>query len=105
MRIPFTDIEGAFDFVSSSPDYECSALVSLDTGDIYYVSPDFQDENLPEDAWESDRYVEIPHQHDLDLGRELVREFVANRVPDLEERIAGFFRQRGAYVRYKDLLA
>jgi hypothetical protein len=47
-----------------------------------------------------DHYVAIPHKHDLDLGTDL-----AEALPDQFTRIEGFFQRRGAYARFKDLLA
>jgi hypothetical protein len=46
----------------------------------------------------------VPHQHDLDLGRRLLLDFVADHLPDDHERVRSFFHKRGAYARAKDLL-
>ena len=40
----------------------------------------------------------------MDLGKDLVFEFVEKFIPDAYERIDKIFRKRGAYSRYKDLL-
>ena len=52
--------------------------------------------------WE--KWVEIPHRNDLDLGQRLVFEFVETRMPDECDRVEQIFRRRGAYDRLKDFL-
>ncbi len=102
----YSDIELAFEFVSSHPQYEASAFVSRTTGETYWVSDDLgDDEELPEDLDENDDYVEIPHKHDLDLGQELVWRFVNREIPGLGSKVREIFGRRGAYRRFKDFLA
>ncbi len=48
--------------------------------------------------------MEVPHQNDLGLGRELVFKFVAQRLPSDYEHVQMIFRKRGANSGYKDLL-
>jgi hypothetical protein len=62
------------------------------------------DEELPEDIDDPDRYVAVPHKSDLDLGRDLVFRFAKHHLPDAYELVYDFFRKRGAYGRFKDLL-
>jgi hypothetical protein len=40
----------------------------------------------------------------LSLGTNLVFDYVSVHLPDEFERVRGFFNNRGAYARYKDLL-
>src|SRR5262245_20252524 len=85
---------------------EHRAYVSLDTGTIYWISElNPLDEEIPEDLDESDRYIAIPHKNDLDLGKRLVVDFAAEELPDEYPAIEGFFRHRGAYGRFKEVLA
>ena len=63
------------------------------------------DEEIPDDVETSDQYVEIPHKNDLDLGRRLVLRFVEERLPHRYDRVAEMFGHRGAYGRFKELLA
>jgi hypothetical protein len=62
------------------------------------------DEDLPEDIDDSDRYLAVPSQHDLDLGRRLALTFTASELPEDYEMVTEFFRRRGAYSRFKNLL-
>ena len=43
-------------------------------------------------------------KNDLDLGRPLALRFVARELPEQAERVGEFFRHKGAYARFKDLL-
>jgi hypothetical protein len=63
------------------------------------------DEDLPDDLEESDRYIEIPHKNDLDLGSRLALRFASEQLPHELAAIEDFFRHRGAYARFKDLLS
>ena len=105
VKIKYDDIESAFEFVSAGAPMEHNAYISLDTGQIHWVS-DLTDneEELPEDRETSDRYLAVPHKQDLDLGRYLVTRFVRQALPDSEAQVEAIFRRRGAYARYKDLL-
>jgi len=107
VTIKYDDLSLAFEFVSSGAPMEHRAYVSLDTGRIYWVSelhPD-EEEEIPDDLETSDRYLEIPHKNDLDLGRRLVLRFVEERLPHRYDRVEDIFRHRGAYRRLKELLA
>jgi hypothetical protein len=107
MRVKYDDLSLAFDFVSSGPPMEHRAYVSLDTGKIYWVSElnTLEEEELPEDLEMSDRYLEVPHKNDLDLGRQLVLRFAEERLSHRYNRVIEIFRHRGAYGRLKELLA
>ena len=46
----------------------------------------------------------MPSQRELGLGRRLALVFAADEMPDDYDRVAGFFRRRGAYGHFKGLL-
>jgi len=102
----FSDIELAYEFRNSDFDCGASAFVSRTTGETYLVSDDLMDEEeLPDDLYESDDYVELPDKRDLDLGNELVWRFVNREIPGLSGKVREIFSRRGAYGRFKDFLA
>ena len=107
MAVDYEDLFLAFDFVSSAPPRQNEAYIDRDTGRIYWVSgmETLEEEEVPDDLGEDDRYIAIPHKTDLDLGRVLALRFAREELPDLVDRIRGFFRRRGAYARFKVLLA
>ena len=49
--------------------------------------------------------IAVPHKNDLDLGQSLIFEFVEDNLPDAYDEVRYIFRKRGAYSRYKELLA
>ncbi len=104
MKIKFSDVEMAFDYVSSDQPLMNSAYISKRTGQIYYHSEMYDSDELPEDIYESDDYIEIPHKNDLDLGQHLVRQFVNREIPGLADTVKGFFSRRGAYSKYRSFL-
>jgi hypothetical protein len=103
-KIKFSEIELAFDYVSSVGPCLHSAYVSRTTGQMYFTSELGDSDELPDDLFSSDDYVEIPHKNDLDLGQRLVWRFVRREIPDHKDTIDRFFSRRGAYSRYKDFL-
>ena len=105
MEISFDDIENAFMYVSSQPEYMNNAYLCKETGQIFYTSDMYDSDELPEDIDNPDKYITIPHQNDLELGKSLVFEFAEKYLPEDFDHINSFFRSKGAYSRYKDFLA
>ena len=103
----YDDLSAAFDFVSFAAPFEHRAFVSLDTGTIHWISEanPIDDEDLPDDLETSDRYIAIPHKNDLDLGSTLALRFAEEQLPHRYAGVEDVFRHRGAYARFKDLLA
>lgn len=102
--VAFSELLDAFDFSSFGPAGEIGAYVDLVTGSLLCVSDDDFDETAPEDLQSSERYLPLPSKRDLDLGQPLIREFVESALPDDYDRVIAYFRQRGAYRKFKDLL-
>ena len=105
MQHDFAEIELAFDSVSSQMQSMCTAYLSLADGKIYYLDDAtgiFDD--LPDDFETSDQYIEIPHKNDLNLGRDLVYEFINKNAPNLSDNVRQIFSRKGAYQRFKTLL-
>jgi len=107
VTIKYDDLSAAFDFVSFAAPMEHRAYVSLDTGAIYWISETnpIDEEDLPDDLDASDRYIAIPDKNELDLGNNLALRFVEEQLPDRYADVEDFFRRRGAYARFKELLA
>ena len=106
MVVKFDDLSFAFEFVGSAAPSENNAYLCLDTGQIYCTSElNPLDEEIPDDLETSDhRYLLLPHKTELDLGKDLALRFTASELPDCFDRVADFFRHKGAYARFKDLL-
>ena len=83
VTVKYDDLSMAFDFVSSGAPTENRAYVSLDTGAIHWISESnpIEEDELPDDLETSERYIEIPHKYDLDLGNSLALRFVEERLP------------------------
>jgi hypothetical protein len=105
VAVKYEDLSAAFDFVSFAAPMEHQAYISIDTGTIYWISElNSLEEEVPEDLETSDRYIAVPHKNDLDLGSALALRFAAAELPDRYNMMAQFFRHRGAYARFKELL-
>jgi hypothetical protein len=105
MKIKYSDIEMAFEYVGSDQPCMNTAILDKSTGRIYLHSEMYDnDEEIPEDLWESDSAIKIPHKNDLDLGNQLAFNFVGAVLPDEYQRVRDIFHRRGAYSRFKDFL-
>jgi len=104
-KFSFSEIKDAFTYVGSAMYGMNSAVLCKDTGNILYRSDMAgidEIENQEDLDW--DQCVDVPNKNDLDLGRNLVFEFVKERLPDDYGRVRKMFRRSGAYSRYKALL-
>ena len=105
VTVRYDDLLLAFDFVSDGQLMEHNAHISIDTGQIYWTSElNPTEDEVPDDLETSDRYIAIPHKNELDLGRSLALRFVAQELPERYGQAKAFFRSRGAYARFKQLL-
>jgi len=101
------ELETAFEFVSSGAPYENTASISVTTGKIRWHSMlmgDMGDDDDADDDDDAEDGIAVPHKNDLDLGSRLVLRFVRQEMPRDYDTVAEFFRRRGAYGRFKDLL-
>jgi hypothetical protein len=101
----YADLEFAFDYLNVGDPYDKAVYISRSTGEIYYSSDMADIDELPEDVEENDDYVELPNKYDLDLGKQLVWDFVDREIPRLKPKVKKIFSRRGAYSRYKSFLA
>ena len=104
MNVKFEDIEYASLFASSDGGFLNSALLDTESGQIYYISDMGDSYELPEDIYESDKYINIPNQKELGLGRNLVFEFISANAPNELDNVQSIFNKKGAYSKYKILL-
>ena len=95
----------AFEFVSFGQPGEHEAYLCTKTGEIHWHSEyGDNEEPLPDDIEDPEKYIAIPHKNDLGLGKSLVLKYAAEFLPDALDNVREIFRRRGAYARFKDLL-
>jgi hypothetical protein len=100
----YADLESAFDFLDMGDPHDKAVYISRSTGEIHYSSDMADIDELSEDVEENDDDVELPNKYDLDLGKQLVWDFVDRQIPRLKQRVKSIFSRRGAYSRYKSFL-
>ena len=104
MPITIDAIENALMFTEDST-IDSQVYVSLKTGRTYYISDYVDDEEeIPEDLYESDEYIQLPTKQELDLSKHLALDFANDHMPDYFNKVREIFSSRGAYGRFKDLL-
>ncbi|MEO5830133.1 MAG: UPF0158 family protein [Rhodanobacter sp.] len=103
--VKLDDLEDALLFVGSGEMFGNAAWVCRESGAVLCHSDDTDDfEPLPDDIDDADRYVPVPDQRELELGKQLALEFARTQLPACYEQVRGMFAHRGAYGRFKDLL-
>jgi hypothetical protein len=106
MPVSLKDILGAFEFVSAGGVGEHQAFLCKQSGKVYWHSELSDDmDELPDDVGDSEKYVQIPDKRELDLGKPLVLDFARQFLPDDFDEVLQIFSRRGAYAKFKDLLA
>ena len=102
MPVSFTELSDAVDFVSAGHNEENRAYLCKESGKIYCHSDFVPDlDELPEDIEDEEKYLRIPDQRDLDLGKPLVLDFAREFLPDDFDTVRDIFRKRGAYAKFK----
>jgi hypothetical protein len=91
--------------VSAGGIFENAAYIDKNTGQIYFDTDavDFEEEQ-PDNFEDGRIYIAIPHKNDLDLGRNLVYQYIEQYLSESSDTVRAFFRKKGAYSRFKDLL-
>src|SRR3990170_2634299 len=102
--IKLSDIQDVFFFVSSAGYGLHTAILSKDSGQMYWRSEEGDLDEISDKDLPSDRCIEIPHRNELGLGQELVFDFAAEHLPSELGQIQQMFGRRGAYAAFKDLL-
>ncbi len=106
MKLPFDTIFSAFEELLLGEPYSVSVLMHSETGQSYFVyDDDDMNEDNPEDLFENEIYFSLPDPSDLCHGRELAFRFASAEVRDHADKIYEIFERRGAFGRFKALLA
>ena len=106
MRVSLKDLREAFEFVCGDGGEEHQAFLCKQSGKLYYHSELCDDlDSLPDDVDDSEKFLPIPDKRELDLGKPLALDFARQFLPDDFDEVRQFFSRRGAYARFKELLA
>ncbi|MCP3371193.1 hypothetical protein [Bradyrhizobium cajani] len=109
MPMKFAQIVDAFEFANNGDIGEFRAFVCRQTGKIY-CQTDFMDaaefnDELPDDIDDEEKYLALPDKRELGLGKPLVLDFAREFLRDDFDDVHYFFSKRGAYPKFKSLLA
>jgi hypothetical protein len=108
VAVKFEDVLYAFEFVCMGGGGK-EAILCKRTGTVYWHSDDVEMEpsfdELPHGYEDDPSYLAIPDKRELDLGKPLVLDFAREFLPDDFDEVRRIFSKRGAYARFKDLLA
>lgn len=79
----WNDLEAAYYWVSGAAQGINSAFISRRSAQVFVASEQYDSpDELPDDIDVAALYLAVPHQHELDLGRKLVLDYVGEHLPD-----------------------
>ena len=104
--VDLNELQVVVEWVSGSV-VDNEAFVCRQTGKIYWISGDgdMDTDERPEDVDDPDKYAAVPNKYELDVGVRLVFDFTKIHLPDEYNEVRSIFRRKGAYGRFKALLA
>jgi hypothetical protein len=103
--VKLDDLEEAMLFVGANGGFGAAAWLCRESGAVVWHSDDTDEfAPLPTDIDDIERYVAVPDQQELGLGKPLALEFTRMQLPACYEQVCAIFAHRGAYARFKDLL-
>jgi len=106
MPVSFSELMDAFEFASFEGVIgEHQAFLCKPTGEIYMHIESSEEDELPDDIEDDEKYIAIPNKRELDLGKPLVLDFARECLPDDFDEVRSIFSKRGAYANFKALLA
>lgn len=105
MRVKWSDLERAFEFASFGRVGECNAYLCKQTGRLYWHSESLDEEEaMPDDIDDEDKYLPIPHKNELGLGKPLVLDFTRQFLPNDFDEVWAMFSRKGGYAKFNALL-
>ena len=104
VTVRYDDLLFAYEVANSSPEADTGGYISLETGAVYCRTGGVEEEELPPDLDDPDRYLPLPDKSDLDLGARLAYRFIQAELPHRYDEVREIFRHRGAYHLFKQLL-
>src|SRR5215471_7904144 len=94
MAVSFSDLQLAFEFVSSGGVGENEAYLDRQSGKIYWHSEvGDNDEELPDDI-DDEKYISILDKRQLDLGKPLALDFAREFLPDDYDEVRQIFKPK-----------
>ena len=115
IAIPLSDLVDAYERIENTKNFESpsSAMICPALGKVLVnQGPDFDEIEEVEKSMEEDEdgpdpfedSVNFPDRHDLSLGWELCVDFATEHFPAKADEVRGYFRRKGGYRRFNDLV-
>jgi hypothetical protein len=106
VSVDLDDLLAAYEWVSAGEvaTLDAEAYINRRTGQIHLCGEGV-DEEAPQGIDDGSLYIAVPHPSEFDLGRSLALTFVDENLPRSSDTVREYFHRRGAYQRFKALLA
>lgn len=105
-KVKLDELLDAYEWVSAgeAAGLDCAAYIDRKTGAIHWTGEGI-DDAPPGNLDDESLYLAVPPRSALDLGRSVAIRFVETHLPEALVEVHECFRRRGAYARFKALLA
>ncbi|KGJ90483.1 UPF0158 family protein [Thalassotalea sp. ND16A] len=109
IKVNLSEIVDALEFSGMSSISEIVTYLDTSTGKIIVDMDESEfgfeaKDDLPDDLFENDRYLQLPDKYELDLGKRLALRFVEQFLPQQFDYAYRIFSKSGAYRRFKLML-
>lgn len=104
--VAFQELLDGFEYASAGDQYGVEVYVHREQGTIH-IRSDGAVDGMPDPGpadLETGPYLQLPNQYDLDLGRQLAIDFMYSYLPDDVDQVYAFFRRRGAWRNFRELV-
>jgi hypothetical protein len=102
MAVSFEKLSDAFGFVNVDG-ADNAAYVCRSSGEIHWDSG-LDEDKLPDDVEDEEKYLAVPNARDLDLGKPLALDFAKAFLPDDVFNVHEIFDRRGPFQKFQSLL-
>lgn len=104
MPVDFQGLLETLEFADMSESGENRVVLSRQTGQVFLYSEDGDLDELPADADDQEKYIDVPNKKELDLGKQLRLKFAREVLPDDYDEVRDIFSRRGAYGNFRALV-
>jgi hypothetical protein len=104
LPVSFRQLLDALEFADMNGFGKNRALLCRQTGKVFLYSEAGDLNELPEDADDQEKYIEVPNKKELDLGKRLRLKFARECLPDDYDEVRDIFSRRGAYRNFRILV-
>ncbi|MCP5200408.1 MAG: hypothetical protein H6977_10365 [Gammaproteobacteria bacterium] len=104
MVLDLSELELAVELVSAASGIDSEAYIRRSDLKVIVWIEDGESGPLPPNVSDESLFIAVPTKNELEIDRRLAFEFTESHLSDEYEVVQEFFKKKGAYGRFRDLL-